>query len=276
MEFGLGIFLTPETPSPTEVARLTEDHGFESLWLTEHTHIPASRETPYPAGEPLPSEYARTHDPFVALAAAAAVTERIKLATGVCLVVERDPIVTAKQVASLDHVSGGRVLFGVGGGWNREEMRNHGTDPRTRFTLLRERVEAMKAIWTQDEASYHGEHVSFDRIWCWPKPVQQPHPPVLVGGNAPRALDRVLRYGDGWMPNVIDDDVLLGQIAELRGRADREIPVTLFAAPTKPERLARYQAAGVDRVVFFLRQEGPGETEARIERIGGAIAALRG
>src|SRR5438876_3694917 len=175
---------------------MLEARGFESFFVTEHTHIPASRETPYPAGVPLPPEYWHIHDPFVALASAAAVTERIRLGTAICLVVERDPITTAKEVASLDRLSGGRMIFGVGAGWNLEEMRNHGTDPSTRFGLLRERVEAMKALWTSEEASYHGRHVDFERIWSWPTPLQEPHPPVLVGGNGARVLERVVAYGD--------------------------------------------------------------------------------
>ncbi len=157
---------------------MAEERGFESLLFPEHTHIPASRESPYPGGGELPPEYSRTYDPFVALTAAAAATERLLIGTGICLVIERDPILTAKEVASLDKLSGGRFLFGVGAGWNREEMRNHGTDPAHRFSLMRERIEAMKAIWTQDEASYAGTHLNFERIWCWPKPEQQPHPPI--------------------------------------------------------------------------------------------------
>ncbi len=276
MDFGLAIFPTADTPAPDVLGRLAEERGFESLFFPEHTHIPASRETPYPAGGELPPEYARTLDPFLALTAAAAATERLRIGTGICLVVERDPIVTAKEVASLDVLSGGRLDFGVGAGWNREEMANHGTDPRTRMALLRERVEAMKAIWTSDEASYHGEHVSFERIWSWPKPVQRPHPPVLVGGNGPTVFDRVLAFGDAWMPNVIDDDLLLSQIAELRERAGRDVPVTLNASPTRPERLARYEEAGVQRCLFYLPQGGVDAIEQRLERITGSIEQLRG
>src|SRR5438270_1730709 len=183
LEFGLAIFPTDYSIAPAEVGKLGEERGFESLFFPEHTHIPASRDTPYPAGGELPEQYWHTYDPFVALAHVAASAERIKIGTGICLVIERDPITTAKEVASLDRLSGGRFLFGVGAGWNREEMRNHGTDPRRRFGLMRERIEAMKAIWSEDEAEYHGRFVDFAPIWSWPKPVQEPHPPVYVGGN---------------------------------------------------------------------------------------------
>src|SRR5947209_10431937 len=189
MKFGVAIFASEDVQPPAELAKMAEERGFESLWFPEHTHIPASRETPYPAGGELPPEYSRKYDPFVALSFAAAATQRLLVGTAICLIVERDPIITAKEVASLDRLSQGRFLFGVGAGWNVEEMRNHGTDPSKRFGLMRERVEAMKAIWTQQEASYSGSYVNFDRIWSWPKPLQQPHPPVRVGGNGPRALE---------------------------------------------------------------------------------------
>ncbi len=277
MEFGLYMFITDESVDPVTVGRMVEDAGFGSLFLPEHTHIPASRETPYPGGGDLPREYWRTYDPFVALTAIAATTTRLQLATGVCLVVERDPIITAKEVASLDAICGGRFLFGVGGGWNREEMRNHGTDPRTRMALLTERVEAMQAIWTQDEPSYHGEHVDFDRLWSWPKPVQRPHPPILVGGSGPTTFDRVLAFGDGWMPiNRGKDEALATGIAELQRRAQEvgrdRIPVTLFGAAPKPEAIAAYAQMGVDRCVFRLPTAGADEVAARLERYAGVLA----
>src|SRR3982074_573220 len=185
----------------SELAPATEQLGFESLWVAEHSHIPASRESQWPGGAELPKHYWHTLDPFVALTGAALAAKTIRVGTGICLVVQRDPIHTAKQVASLDLISNGRFLFGIGAGWNKEEMADHGTDFGTRLKLMRERVEAMKAIWTQDEAEYHGEMVNFDRMWCWPKPVQRPHPPILLGGNGPNTLKRVVRYADGWMPN---------------------------------------------------------------------------
>ncbi len=209
MEFGVGYFPTHDAMGPGALARMVEERGQESLFFAEHTHIPASRETPWPAGRPLPRKYWHCYDLFVALTAAAAATSRLRVGSGICLVTERDPIVTAKEVASVDHLSGGRLEFGVGAGWNREELRNHGTDPRVRMAVLRERVEAMRAIWTQDEASYAGEHVAFDRIWSYPKPVQRPHPPILVGGDGPTVLDRVLAFGSAWFPTWTGEEPLL-------------------------------------------------------------------
>src|SRR5579884_2532660 len=200
MQFGVTMFVTDETISVVDLARAAEDHGFESLWLPEHTHIPTSRTSPWPGGAELPREYSHSLELFVALGAAAAVTSRLRLGSGVCLVIERDPITLAKEVASLDHISGGRFLFGIGGGWNLEEMANHGTDPATRWSLLRERVLAMKEIWTRDEAEFHSRFVNFDPIWQWPKPVQKPHPPIIIGGNGTRTLQRIIEFGDEWIP----------------------------------------------------------------------------
>ncbi|HET8820598.1 MAG TPA: LLM class F420-dependent oxidoreductase [Thermoleophilaceae bacterium] len=267
MELGLANFLTDYGMAPAELGRQAEQRGFESLFLPEHTHIPVSRETPYPGGGELPSEYSHTLDPFVALGAVAAVTERLKIGTGVCLVIERDPIVTAKEVATLDHLSGGRFLFGVGAGWNIEEMRNHGTDPSTRFRRMRESVGAMKAIWTEDEAEYHGKLIDFDPIWIWPKPVQKPHPPVLVGGLGDKVYDRVVAYGDEWIPNRVQSPEALGErIRELQRRAEAAgrgpIPVTVFGAKPEVRLLERLRAAGVTRSLFYLL---PGQSDA-VER----------
>jgi len=271
VHLGLALFATDEALPPGELACWAEDLGFESLFFPEHTHIPASRETPYPAGGDLPREYWHTIDQFVAVTHALAATERLLVGSGICLIPEHEPISLAKAVASVDHLSGGRFLFGVGAGWNLEEMRHHGVEPRQRFALMRERIEAMQAIWTQEEASYEGRHVRFERIWSWPKPVQRPHPPILVGGNGEKVLDRVLAYGDHWMPNMVgDDDHMLARIDELRRRAadaDRDIGVTINAAPTRPERLARYAEAGVERCVFYIPSAGRAEIEPRIERI---------
>src|SRR6059058_5432502 len=221
MHIGVCIFATEYAIRIDELAREAEARNFESLWVPEHTHIPTSRRSPFAGGQQLPEQYKHTLDPFVALTAAAAATERLRIGTGICLIIQRDPITTAKEVASLDRLSGGRFLFGAGAGWNREEMADHGTDPDRRFGLMRERIEAMKAIWTEDEASYHGRYVDFDPIWSWPKPLQRPHPPVLVGGNGAKVLDRVLAFGDEWMPNRIsDEEKFFARVAELRERAD--------------------------------------------------------
>jgi probable F420-dependent oxidoreductase len=271
MKFGIAVFPADYAADPATIARLVEERGFESLFFPEHTHIPVSRRTPYPGGEELPPEYSHTLDPFVGLTAAAIATERLLVATGICLVIQRDPITTAKEVASLDHVSGGRFLFGVGAGWNEEEMENHGTDPRRRFGLMRERIEAMKAIWTEEEAEYHGRYVDFDPIWSWPKPVQKPHPPILVGGNGPKVLDRVLAYGDEWMPNrIADEDRFFARVAELQERARTAgrdpIPVTFSGAPPKPDLIGRLANAGIHRCTFYVPPAPAGEIERHIDK----------
>ncbi|MEA2312196.1 MAG: hypothetical protein QOE28_2164 [Solirubrobacteraceae bacterium] len=275
MDTGIGYFPTHDAVAPGDVARLVEEHGHTALYFAEHTHIPASRETPYAGGGELPRKYLHTFDLFVALTAAATATTRLRVGSGICLVIERDPIVTAKEVASVDHLSGGRLEFGVGAGWNREEMANHGTDPRTRMKLLAERVEAMKAIWTGDEASYHGRFVDFDRIWSWPKPAQRPYPPILVGGNGETVLDRVLAFGDVWFPNYARGDVL-GRIPELRSRADREIPVYVMGVPADARELERCREAGAARVAHWVPSAGRSRIEAALERFEAAVAELNG
>ena len=256
MKFGLAIFPTADTLPPADLGRKAEARGFESILFPEHTHIPAARTTPWPGGADLPHEYPRNLDPFVAMAAAATATKSLKVGTGICLVIQRDPIVMAKEVASVDFISGGRVLFGVGGGWNVEEMANHGTEFKSRWKVMRERIEAMKEIWTREEATYHGEHVNFDAIWCWPKPTAKPHPPVLVGGHGPRTLQRVVRYGDEWMPLRPGDASYAGDIKKLNdmaGEAGRDpIPATLFFAPPDPAGLERYREEGFHRMIFYL------------------------
>jgi probable F420-dependent oxidoreductase len=276
VRFGLTIFPTDYSIGPAELARAAEAAGFEALLFAEHTHIPVSRDSPRPGGGELPRRYWHTLDPFVALTAAATATERLRIGTGICLVVERDPIITAKEVASVDLLSNGRFEFGVGAGWNREEMRNHGTDPERRFGLMRERIEAMKAIWTQDEAEYHGKQVDFDPIWSWPKPVQKPHPPVLVGGTGQKALDRVLSYGDVWMPNrIAEPRDLQPRIAELRERAGRHVPVTYFGADATDEFVAALADAGVDRVLLQLPDAGADEVLPLVERYAELAARHR-
>jgi len=257
MKFGVIMFPTDYAIGPAELARAVEERGFESLFFPEHTHIPTSRRTPWPGGAELPRDYSHTLDPFVALGPAAAATERLRIGTGICLVVERDPITLAKEVASLDFISGGRFLFGIGGGWNLEEMENHGTNPAQRWKLLRERVQAMKAIWTEDEAEFHGEFVNFDPIWSWPKPVQKPHPPILVGGDGPHTLQRVVEYGDGWMPIPGRSQTPLPErIAELNRLAAEAgrgpIPVSVYGARPLPEVIQHYAEAGVERCIFWL------------------------
>jgi probable F420-dependent oxidoreductase len=212
---------------------------------------------------------------FVSATAAVAATSGLRVGSGVCLVIQRDPITTAKEVASVDQLSGGRFEFGVGAGWNREEMANHGTDPRTRMTVMRERVEAMKAIWTQDEASYSGEFVNFDRIWSWPKPAQQPHPPVLVGGDGPTVLERVLAFGDAWTPNYATEGVL-ERAAELRARAGRPIWLQSFGMPADPKAIEAYESAGFDRVVHWLPSAGRGPVERELDAWESAITDFTG
>ena len=273
MHFGIAVFPTDYAADPGTIARLVEERGFESIFFPEHTHIPVSRRTPYPAGGELPPEYSHTHDQFVALTAAAATTEKLLLASGICLVIQRDPIITAKEVASVDRLSGGRFLFGVGAGWNIEEMEDHGTDPKRRFSLMRERIEAMKAIWTEDEASYHGEQVDFDPIWSWPKPVQDPHPPVLVGGNGERVLERVVDFGDEWMPNRVSGlTERIGQLNRLAEEAGRgRIPVTLSGARPDPELIEKGEAAGVHRCTFYIRPADAGETERQLDELASTL-----
>jgi len=275
MKFGVFMFPTDYAIQPAALGREVEARGFESLFFPEHTHIPTSRRSIPPTGGELGREYSHAHDPFVALGAVSAVTERLLLGTGICLVIQRDPIVLAKEVASLDFMSGGRVLFGVGGGWNKEEMEDHGTNPALRWHVLRERVEAMKAIWTQDEAEYRGEFVSFPPMWQWPKPVQKPHPPVIVGGDGPTTLARVVRYGDAWMPVARRAD-FSGRITELQRLADAAgrgpIPVYVCACPAKAEVVAAYVEQGVDRVVFTLPAVPADEALPLLDRM---VAVMR-
>jgi probable F420-dependent oxidoreductase len=281
VELGITYFLTDFGMQPDELARKVEERGFESLFLPEHTHIPASRDSPYPGGGELPREYSHTLDLFAALAAMGAVTERLKLGTGVCLIIQRDAIVTAKEVATLDHISGGRFLFGIGAGWNVEEMKNHGTDPTTRFRRMRESVEAMKAIWVEDEAEYHGRIIDFDPIWCWPKPIQKPHPPILVGGRGEKVLERVVAYGDGWIPNRIRSPEDLGErIAELQRRSEAAgrgpIPVTVFGAKPEIRLLERLKAAGVTRSLLFIDPGSPDEVERHLDELAEVAAQWDG
>jgi probable F420-dependent oxidoreductase len=277
VDHGVFTFLTDYGTDGLTFARAVEERGFDGLYLTEHTHIPTSRESAWSGGSELPRRYSHTYDPFVALAAMAAVTERITLGTAVSLVLQHHPIGLAKTVASLDRIAGGRFEFGVGPGWNREEMANHGVDPRTRTRRMLEHIAAMREIWTADEAEFHGEFVDFDPIWSWPKPVRTP--PVLIGGEGPGVLDRVLSHGDGWMPRGApgdDVDALAGRIAELRHRAAEagrgHLTVTVFGAVPDRAVLEEYSAAGVDRVLYSVPDAGEDEVLRTLDE----LAALRG
>ncbi len=257
MKYGVAMFPTDYAIPADALARELEARGFESLWLPEHTHIPTSRRSPWPGGADLARDYWHTLDPFVALGAAAAVTKTLMLGTGICLVIERDPIILAKEVASLDFISGGRVLFGIGGGWNAEEMEDHGTPFGERWKILRERISAMKAIWTQEEAEYHGKYVNFDKLWSFPKPVQKPYPPILMGGSGPHARQRAAEFDGHWMP-IIGRDPLDEAIADLRQRAEKAgrnsaaVSVSLFGVRPDEGKLAAWRDMGVARVVFFV------------------------
>jgi len=260
MDFGAAIFFTDYSIGPVALGRALEERGFESLWAPEHSHIPLSRRSPFPQGGELPKKYYDVMDPFVTLAAAAAATSRLKVATGICLIVQRDPIHTAKAVATLDQTSGGRFLFGIGAGWNAEEMADHGTDFASRFAVMQERVEAMKAIWTQSKPEYRGKFVAFPPMMTWPKPVQKPHPPVIVGGAFPYGARRAIAYGDGWVPHArrpAYGEVLgmlpeFHQMAAAAGRDPAGIPITVFGVAEDRELIERYREAGVARLVFNL------------------------
>ncbi|HTW53525.1 MAG TPA: LLM class F420-dependent oxidoreductase [Stellaceae bacterium] len=258
MRIGVFYFPVDYGINNVELATALEERGFDSLYVPEHTHIPTSRETPFGGGGELPQRYSHTHDPFVALSFAAAATKKLILGTGICLIPERDPIVTAKCVASLDQLSGGRFVFGIGGGWNVEEMANHGAQYQTRFKLMRERILAMKAIWTKDEAAYHGDMVGFDPVWSWPKPAQKPHPPILLGGETDYTLRRVVDYCDGWFPRPQRDwDIRherdrLRKMADERGRDFSELFISVFRAPADDAALADYRAAGIQEAVLEI------------------------
>ena len=260
MKYGIAMFPTDYAIPIDELARELEARAFESVWLPEHTHIPASRKSPWPGGPNLPREYWHTLDPFVALGAAAVVTKTLKLGTGICLVIERDPILLAKEVASLDHLSQGRVLFGIGGGWNVEEMEHHGTPFAERWKILRERIGALKAIWTQDEAEFHGKYVNFEKLWSYPKPVQKPYPPILMGGAGPHARQRAVDFDGHWIPigGRAYSEPIAESLADFRARAEKAgrdpatLTVTIFGVAPDEPRVAALRDAGVTRAVFFV------------------------
>jgi probable F420-dependent oxidoreductase len=277
MEFGATIFFTDYSITPAALAVALEERGFDSVWAAEHSHIPVPRRTPAPGGGELAKRYYDVMDPFVTLTAAAAVTRKLKLATGICLVIQRDTIQTAKLVASIDQVSGGRFLFGIGGGWNAEEIENHGTSFATRMKKMREQIAAMKEIWTKDKAEYHGDLVDFPPMMTWPKPVQKPYPPILVGGAFPWAARRAVRYGDGWYPNASSgnpDDYLpkFWQMAREAGRDRQSLAVTLGGAPEDVDRLKHFRDLGVARANFPLMSE---KADAILPRLDHIAALMR-
>ena len=262
MKLGICIFATDYAMRIDDLAREVEARGFESLFVPEHTHIPTSRRSPWPGGSDLPRDYWHTLDPFVALTAAAAATETLRIGTGICLLTEHDPIVTAKAVASLDLLSNGRVELGIGAGWNAEEMENHGTMFATRFQAMSERAKAIKALWRDDEPEFHGEFVDFDPVWSYPKPVQQPNPPILIGGESVYTLRRIVEYGDGWLPRArggFDPYEGVGRLRAVADEAGRDmatLSITVFGAPPDAAVLDLYREAGIDRAVLALPSEG--------------------
>ena len=272
MKVGISTFVTDNGIEPGVLGSEIEDRGFDSVFLAEHTHIPASRKTPYPGGGELPEKYYKTLDPFVALTAMAMTTQRLLLGTGVALLMERDAIITAKEAASLDLISGGRFIFGVGVGWNREEMENHGTDPKTRGRLVDEQLAAMREIWTKEEAEYHGEFVDFDPIFSRPKPVRKPHVPIYVGGGK-AAFGRVAEFGDAWLANGLPPDKLKPMMEELNERAGREVPVTVFGGT--PENLEGYAELGVERVLLALPTVPERETLKELDGLAQALEKVR-
>jgi probable F420-dependent oxidoreductase len=269
MHIGVAMFCTDYAMAPNELARALEERGFESLWLPEHSHIPLSRRSAFPQGGELPKKYYDVMDPFVVLGAAAAVTTRLKLATGICLVAQRDPIQTAKAVASIDQLSRGRFLFGVGAGWNAEELADHGTEFKVRHKVMRERIDAMRRIWTEAKPEYHGEFVAFGPMMAWPKPLQKPHPPLLVGGEMPNGARRALAYGDGWVPHARRPTYhLLEKLAEFRAMeraAGRTLPITAFAVEHDPATWPAYRDAGIERIVLSIESEPADRVVAQLD-----------
>jgi len=276
MKFGISTFVTDDGIDPVSLARGIEERGFESLVIAEHTHIPASRESPYPMGGELPGKYYATLDPFVTLAAAAAVTSTIELFTGIALLIQRDPITTAKEAASVDLVSGGRFVFGVGAGWNLEEMRHHGTDPKTRGALLDERIEAIRALWTDEPAEYHGKYVDFDSSYLRPKPVQKPHPPIYIGGDSDATVKRVIRHEAGWISNAFPAEHLAKRIGQLRDGAGHDVPLAQFGTPADPDYWRALEELGFGQVALLLPTEPRDESLRLLDEYAEQVAKYRG
>ena len=276
MEFGISTFVNDDTIDPVSLARAVEERGFASLVVAEHTHIPASRESAYPEGGDLPSVYYRTLDPFVTLAAAASVTSTIQLFTGIALLIQRDPLITAKEAASIDLISGGRFVFGVGAGWNLEELRHHGTDPKTRGAVLDERIEAIKALWTDEPAEYHGRYVDFDPSFSRPKPVQKPHPPIYVGGNSDATVKRVIRHGAGWISNPLPVEQLTSRVAQLRDGAGHDVPLAMFGTPPKPDYWGAAEDLGFGQLALLLPTMPHDESLRRLDEFAALVEQYRG
>jgi probable F420-dependent oxidoreductase len=276
MKFGISTFVNDDTIDTVTLARAIEERGFDSLTIAEHTHIPASRQSPYPMGGELPSIYYRTLDPFVTLAAAAAVTSNIQLVTGIALLIQRDPIITAKEAASIDLISGGRFVFGVGAGWNIEELRHHGTDPKTRGALLDERIEAIKALWTDEPAEYHGTYVDFDSSYLRPKPVQKPHPPILIGGDSDATVKRVIRHGAGWISNPLPVEHLRRRIAQLRDGAGHDVPLTTFGTPIDQDYWRALEELGYGQANLLLPTKPHDESLRLLDEYASQVATYRG
>lgn len=271
MDIGLFVIASNQAMNLVELAQEAEVRGFESLWVPEHSHLPTASK--YPGGLPIPKDYAHTYDPFVALTAMAAVTEKIKLGTGICLIIERDTIFTAKQVATIDQISNGRFEFGIGAGWNKIEMEHHGTDYSTRFRKMKEQIKAMQVIWRDEEASFDGEFVNFESMWSWPKPVQAPHPPIWLGGESVHTMRRIIDYCDGWLPRVRDPEMVLegmNTLKNLGAEAGRDIPVSAFSMP--PKYASQFRDAGAQRAIMMLPAEDRDATLQRLDQYASLIA----
>ena len=278
-KFGVSIFPTDYSIQPVEIAKEAEARGFQSLFFPEHTHIPTNRNTPFPGGGELPKQYWHSHDPFVALGACAAVTSEIRLGTGICLIIERDPITTAKEIASLDMISNGRTIIGIGAGWNREEMENHGADFKNRWAVVKEKVEAMRAIWTNEEPEYHGKYVDFDPIWSYPKPIQDGGPPIWMGANSKWVFERIADYADGWMPIGGLGSGNMNRLKEALDSKNRKIEaltLALFGGPKDRAQIVGRIEQGFDEVIFSLPSEGPDQVLPLLDEYADIVKSVRG
>ncbi|BBY26840.1 LLM class F420-dependent oxidoreductase [Mycolicibacterium sediminis] len=275
MKFGIATFVTDDGIDPVSLGRAIEERGFASLVIAEHTHIPASRESAYPGGGELPDPYYRTLDPFVTLAAAAAVTTEIELFTGIALLIQRDPITTAKEAASVDLISNGRFVFGVGAGWNLEELRHHGTDPKTRGALLDERIDAIKALWTDEPAEFHGKYVDFDASYLRPKPVRKPHPPIFIGGNSDATVKRVIRHDAGWISNPLPTEQLAKRIGQMRDGAGHDVPLAMFGTPIDPDYWRATDDLGFGQVALMLPTVPRDETLTLLDEYAAKVEQYR-